>query len=63
MYVFHSGIAVGSARLTGVEYKGTLFVKCCSDNDWIGVVFSFQVSLKVFLEKIFWLKCDVSGHF
>jgi len=42
------GIAVGSAKLTGVEYLGTMFVKQNWDNDWIGAVFSFQVILKLF---------------
>ena len=37
------GIAIGSDKLAAVEFEGTIFVGCCSDNDWVGSVFSFQV--------------------
>ena len=39
------GIAIGKERFDGVQYEGTMFVAPHSfnDNDWIGVVFSFQV--------------------
>ena len=37
------GIAIGSAQLSAVDFEGTIFVACCSDNDWIGSIFSFQV--------------------
>ena len=42
------GIAIGSAKVIGVEYQGTMFV-CCSDDDWIGAVFSFQVCQEFFI--------------
>ena len=38
------GIAVGKERFSGVEYEGTIFVGDPYDDDWVGVIFSFQVS-------------------
>ena len=39
-------VAVGDTRFSNVDYEGTLFVhKIAGDNDWVGVVFSFQVNL------------------
>ena len=38
------GIAVGKDRLAGVNMEATLHVgKAAKDDDWIGIVFSFQV--------------------
>ena len=39
------GIAIGGDMLAGVEFEGTIFVSCCSDDDWIGSIFSFQVMI------------------
>ena len=38
------GIAVGKESMSGVEYQGTLFIGDPYDDDWVGVIFSFQVS-------------------
>ena len=38
------GIAIGGDMLTGVQFEGTIFVSDTSDNDWLGSIFSFQVS-------------------
>ena len=39
-------VAVGDTRFSNVDYEGTFFVHNNSgDNDWVGVVFSFQVNL------------------
>ena len=38
------GIAIGKESFSGVEYEGTLFVGDPYDDDWVGVIFSFQVS-------------------
>ena len=38
------GVAIGNAKLCAVDFKGTIYVKCC-DNDWVGALFAFQVSL------------------
>ena len=37
------GIAIGGAQLSGVEFEGTMYIGCCSDNDWVGAIFAFQV--------------------
>ena len=37
------GVAVGNTRFSDVDYDGTFFVHKNWDNDWVGVVFSFQV--------------------
>ena len=37
------GIAIGEAKLSAVEFEGTIFVTCCADDDWLGAIFSFQV--------------------
>ena len=42
------GIAIGKERFAGVEYEGTIFIgpnilETYLDNDWVGVIFSFQV--------------------
>ena len=42
------GIAIGGDMLAGVEFEGTIFVSCCSDDDWIGSIFSFQVMICLF---------------
>ena len=39
------GVAIGSDQLGGVDFEGTFFVADRGDNDYIGVVFSFQVSI------------------
>jgi len=36
------GVAVGNTRFSDVDYDGTFFVHKNWDNDWVGVVFSFQ---------------------
>jgi len=38
------GIAIGDAKLAAVEFEGTIFVTKNWDNDWIGVIFSYQDS-------------------
>ena len=39
-------VAVGDTRFSNVDHEGTFFVHNNSgDNDWVGVVFSFQVNL------------------
>ena len=38
------GIAIGKESFSGVEYEGTIFVRDPYDDDWVGVIFSFQVS-------------------
>merc|ERR1712142_363496 len=38
------GIAIGNDKLGGVDFMGTMFVACCTDNDWIGVIFAYQDS-------------------
>ena len=40
------GIAIGSAKLAGLDFEGTFYVGPHSelDNDFIGIIFSFQVS-------------------
>jgi len=43
------GIAIGSDKLSGVEFEGTIFVGCCYDDDWVGSVFSFQDSSNFYL--------------
>ena len=40
-------VAVGSIWFSDVDYEGTLIVENEKDDDWVGVVFSFQV--KTFL--------------
>ena len=37
------GIAIGKERFSGVEYEGTILVGDPYDDDWVGVIFSFQV--------------------
>ena len=39
------GVAIGSDQLGGVDFEGTFFVADRIDDDWIGVIFSFQVSI------------------
>ena len=34
---------MGNTRFSDVDYDGTFFVHKNWDNDWVGVVFSFQV--------------------
>ena len=36
-------LAIGGAQLADVDFEATLFVGTSADNDWIGVLFSFQV--------------------
>ena len=45
------GIAIGSAKLSGMDFEGTLFVGAHDpiDNDFIGLVFSFQDSSHFYL--------------
>ena len=41
------GIAIGDTTLAGVEFEGTFFLSSAGlgwlDNDWVGIIFSFQV--------------------
>ena len=37
------GIAIGNAKLSSVDFEGTLFVAQNTDYDYIGAVFAFQV--------------------
>ena len=42
------GIAIDKARLAGVDFEGTFYVaNNTGDNDFIGIVFSFQVSFSL----------------
>ena len=41
------GIAIGSDQLGGVDFEGTFFVATQNDDDWIGVIFSFQVHISL----------------
>ena len=45
------GIAIGSAKLAGVDFEGTFYVgpHDYPDNDFIGIIFSFQVNNESFL--------------
>jgi len=43
------GVAVGDTRFTDVVYGGTFFIHKNWDNDWVGVVFSFQDAGKFYL--------------
>ena len=45
------GIAIGNAKLAGVDFEGTFYVgpHDYPDNDFIGIIFSFQVNLIPFL--------------
>ena len=49
------GIAIGNAKLSSVDFEGTLYVATNRDYDYIGAIFAFQVQiiLKNFLKKIF----------
>ena len=52
------GVAVGDTRFSDVDYDGTFFIHKNWDNDWVGVVFSFQVGF-IYLcctEKLFILQ-------
>merc|ERR1711974_353661 len=42
-------LALGGAQLGDVDYEATLFVDDTNDNDWIGVLFSFQDSSNFYL--------------
>ena len=37
-------VAVANVWFSGVDYEGTLIVETEQDDDWVGVVFSFQVT-------------------
>ena len=37
-------VAVGDTRFSNVDYEGTFFIHANWDDDWVGVVFSFQVN-------------------
>lgn len=43
------GVAVGDTRFSDVDYDGTFFIHKNWDNDWVGVVFSFQVNYNSFM--------------
>ena len=45
------GIAIGNAKLAGVDFDGTFYVGPHSplDNDFIGIIFSFQVQPKYYI--------------
>jgi len=44
------GVAIGADKLAGVDFQGTLYVSTKNtDNDWIGVIFSFQDSSHFYL--------------
>ena len=39
------GIAIGGAKLAGMDFEGTFYVSPgADDNDFIGIVFSYQVT-------------------
>ena len=64
-----SGVAIGMDKFIGVQYEGTMFVKCCSGNKWIGAVFSFQVfitnKIPASHKIIYSIKCtqNIAGYF
>ena len=35
-------MAIGTDRLSAVDFSGTILVDDVSDDDWVGAVFSFQ---------------------
>ena len=37
-------MAIGSAKLAGVEFEGTIFVSDNADDDMVGAVFAYQVT-------------------
>ena len=42
------GIAVGKAKLSGVDIEATIYIgNETRDNDWVGLVFSYQVPKNV----------------
>ena len=43
-----AGIAIGDAKLSAVEFEGTMYVGP-GDDDWIGAIFSFQDSSNFYL--------------
>ena len=50
------GVAIGQAKLSAVDFKGTIYVKLNGDNDWVGALFSYQVCRDI-------LSCCLSLHF
>ena len=37
-----AALAIGTDRLSAVDFSGTILVDNVSDDDWVGAVFSFQ---------------------
>ena len=37
-----AAVAIGTDRLSAVDFSGTILVDDVSDDDWVGAVFSFQ---------------------
>ena len=48
------GIAIGNAKLAGVDFEGTFYVgpHDYPDNDFIGIIFSFQVTIHMSHEEL-----------
>ena len=41
------GLAVGFHRFGGIDFEGTFFVDTEIDDDYVGFIFSYQVSGKI----------------
>ena len=39
----YPAVAYGNVMFADVEYDGTFFINDNIDNDWVGVIFSYQV--------------------
>ena len=49
-------VAVANVWFSDVDYEGTLIVETEADDDWVGVVFSFQV-MRVFSFQVMRVRC------
>ena len=49
MYVFQISTDTGATRFSGVDFSGTLQVETKHDDDFIGLVFSYQSNRKFYL--------------